>query len=653
MLALSSTGVFAQTDLHIDDPSERDRVKQDVEKFLRESNPRPAPGTTQRAQAQDTLLLPADVQGGAFTVAILFDGSLNIGGADVTEEELARKADIAFLMDPEKRVVIAADKDVTHARVIQVIELLKNHGAHKFALAVGAAPLENIDAGPVGDPNFDAGQPEPEDAGSTEPPDAGPSDVAPYVEPPKEDFHRIVEINGYIDLRGTFTRSKPHALIPTDTQPEVGLLGELNGQLKVTYSPKRFVYADVSLLPQAGWIYRGEDKAGNEVSVASASNPSTQPISSINELYVLHEFFPELNVLVGKKRVVWGSGQAFNPTDLLNLRKDPTDPTFLRTGVWMARVEVPLEKLTFTALFSPSVLESAQGIPYQFVSYPSWDKKDDQLHYMAALRAYALIGDADVNVMAFYGNKYNDDFTNHLRVGGSFSRYFFKDYELHTEFIVGSGSARSYVNGACVTSVMAAFTCAANKTSPLGATRLDDPTLNARILIGTRRQFDDDSFLSVEYLYQSDGFTKQQFQDYVNAADLLHQARAAGIPLGGIPGASNFGQPATAGDGVPQRFSFDPLRQHYAFITFNKPRIKDDFTAQLVTIADLSDLSTIWNPSLSWSATEWLTITALGFIPAPGPDGLAAKRVSNGKYVSEYTLLPLDYRFFLELRLFY
>jgi hypothetical protein len=584
----------------------------------------------------------------SFTVAIRADGVALIGDQDVTDEELAHRADVFFLQSPDGRAVIAADKDVTHSRVVQIIDLLKNHGAHKFALAVASAPSEDIDAGPIGNPEpADAGQPEPE------PPDAGVSDVTPYVEPPHEDFHRVVEINGYVDLRGTFTRSKPLGLIPTDTQPEVSLLGEINGQIKVTYSPKRFVYGDVSLLPQTGWIYRGVDKGGNEVAVDSTNNTSVQPITSINELYVLHEFFPELNVLVGKKRVVWGSGQAFNPADLLNIRKDPTDPTFLRTGVWMARVEVPLEKITFSAIFSPSVTESAQGIPYQLLSYPSWDQKDDQLHYMTALRAYALIGDADVNVMAFYGNKYNDDFTNHLRIGGSFSRYFFKDYELHTEFIVGSGSSRSYVNPACVSSVMSAFLCAANKTSPISESKLNDPTLNAKILVGTRRQFDDDSFISVEYLYQSDGYTKQQFQDYVNAADLLQQARAAGIPLGGIPGASTFGQPATAGDGVPQRFSFDPLRQHYAFITFNKPRIKDDFTAQLVTIADLSDLSTIWNPSLAWSATEWLTVTALGFIPAPGPDSLAARRSSNGKYVSEYTLLPLDYRFFLEVRLFY
>jgi biopolymer transport protein ExbD len=635
VLAISSTVAFAQTnDERITDPAERDRIKQQVQQFLREAQaPKPA--------------APADAPARSLTLAIRADGTMVLDSVEVDLTQLANRADIIFLTEPDRRVIIAADKDVPNERVVQVIELLKNHGAHLFALAVASGAPEDLDAGPIGNPELDAGTP-PVD----EPPDAGPSDVAPYVEPPREDFHRIVEINGYLNLRGTFTRSKPHGVLPSDTQPELGALGELNGQLKVTYSPKRFVYADVSLLPQAGWLYRGEDKTGKEVSVDSTNNVLTQPLTSINELYVLHEVLPELNLLVGKKRVVWGSGQAFNPADLLNVRKDPTDPTFLRTGVWMARVEVPLEKLAFSAVFSPSVLESAQGIPYQFLSYPSWDKKDDQLHYLAAFRAYALIGDADVNVMAFYTNKYNDDFTNHLRIGGSFSRYFFKDYELHTEFVVGSGSARSYVNGACVGSVMAAIACAGNKQSFISETKLNDPTLNARILVGSRRQFDDDSFLSVEYLYQSDGYTPQQFQDYVNAADGLKQARALGVPLGAIPGASSFGQ-AVGSDGVPARFSFDPLRQHYLFLTFNKPRIKDDFTAQLVTIADLSDLSTIWNPSISWSATEWLTVSALGFIPAPGPDSLAAKRASNGKYVSEYTLLPLDYRFFLEVRLFY
>ena len=481
-------------------------------------------------------------------------------------------------------------------------------------------------------------------------------DAGAQPEEPKPSWtgklHKVVEANGYLNLRGGFTRSRVDGLAPTDSQPQWAGLAELNAQVKVSYLPKSFAYFDVSLIGQLGWDYRGLDAAGKEQGVAATNNAAIQPVVSLNEVYLLHEFVPALNVLVGKKRVVWGAGQAVNPADLLNLRKDPTDPTFTRTGAWMIRAEVPLETLTFTALFAPGVTEQLSGIPYQFLTYPEWNAQDTQTHFLAALRAYALVADADVNLMLYLSNRYNDAFENKVRFAGSFSRYFFKDYELHTEFLIQTGSARDFVAGPCVSSVTAAVAGGAAHTSFIGKTRLDDGVFYPKVLVGTRRQFDDDSFVSLEYLYQADGYSPAQFQDYVNAADLLTQARAAGIPLGAIPGASTFGQTTTA-DGVPQRFSFDPLRQHYLFITANKPRIKDDFTAQLVVIADLSDLSTVWSPSLAWSATDWLTLTALGFIPAPGPDSLAARRASNGKHVSEYTLIPLDYRVYVEARLFY
>jgi hypothetical protein len=82
---------------------------------------------------------------------------------------------------------------------------------------------------------------------------------------------------------------------------------------------------------------------------------------------VFHDFVPQLNVVLGKKRIVWGAGLAFNPTDLLNPRRDPTDPTFQRAGAWVAQLEAPFETMTFSLLFAPTVLESMSGIPAAFM----------------------------------------------------------------------------------------------------------------------------------------------------------------------------------------------------------------------------------------------------------------------------------------------
>lgn len=160
-----------------------------------------------------------------------------------------------------------------------------------------------------------------------------------------------------------------------------------------------------------GGFYRGVDGEGREVALADKTSPQVQPIININELFISHEFIPELNVLIGKKRIVWGPGiSAFNPTDLLNPRRDPTDPTFQRSGAWLAQVEAPLSFATFSVVFAPTVLKQTASIPTNVLGYPAWDQKDTQLHYQLAARAYALILDTDINVMFFFGHKSVDDF---------------------------------------------------------------------------------------------------------------------------------------------------------------------------------------------------------------------------------------------------
>ncbi|HNI60043.1 MAG TPA: hypothetical protein PKW11_08870, partial [Pseudomonadota bacterium] len=154
-------------------------------------------------------------------------------------------------------------------------------------------------------------------------------------------------------------------------------------------------------------------------------------------------------------------------------------------------------------------------------------------------------------------------------------------------------------------------------------------------------QFRDESTLSLEYYYQGDGYSALEFEDYLR---LLARAQAAGIttisqPTGGTTGA------------VPQRFTFDPLRRHYLFLSYNKPKIRDDFSIGATLIAGLSDLSGTISPTVSWNAQEWLTLSLFGFIPIRGiPVGTV--NINDVSY-SEYSLLPMDFRFLFEARAFY
>lgn len=450
-----------------------------------------------------------------------------------------------------------------------------------------------------------------------------------------------VEANGYLESRLQGTVPRTDGLLSSEDVPALQAILEGNVQLKQPFGEQSFLLADLSLFAQAAGRYRGE---GGEV-IPAHDVPATRPQAVLFELYVSHEVVPALSLLAGKKRVVWGSGLAYNPTDLLNPPKDPTDPLNQRAGAWMARVEVPLESSTFTLLASPMVTAEASGIPRAFVTYPEWDRKDDEAHFLLAARAYALVADSDLNLMAFYGNRYPDDFSDKLRFGASFSRYFFTDYELHVEALLQQGSPRSYPVHGCVEDLAAVARCAAGRRPPASQSRIDDGTVLPRILTGARTMFPDETSLSLEYLFQADGLTPAQLQDQVALLGTLREARRAG--LGG------FSPDGGEVDPTLQKFSFVPLGRHYLFLSLQKPRIRDDFTLQLVLIESLADLSGLASPSVSWSATEWATLTLSAFLPFRGPASLAATEPGSGDPVSEYTLLPFEYRGLLSARLFY
>lgn len=207
------------------------------------------------------------------------------------------------------------------------------------------------------------------------------------------------EVTGYVESRTQYSRSRVHGLLPTDALPEVQQLLDLNVQPRHEYRPGGFVAADLSLFLQGAWRYRGLNAEGQEVGVPVREASAARPFVSLSELYLSHEVFPALHLLAGKKRILWGTGWAYNPTDLLNPPKDPTDPSSQRVGAYMLRVEVPLEKYTFSLVASPAVLEQESGLPRALLVYPAWNARDHEAHYLIAARAYALVANADLNLI--------------------------------------------------------------------------------------------------------------------------------------------------------------------------------------------------------------------------------------------------------------
>jgi hypothetical protein len=468
---------------------------------------------------------------------------------------------------------------------------------------------------------------------------AGAASTEPSTRAAVADGRAFAEVNGYVDERLSASLVDPFGPLSTRDVPTFLELAEANLQVRVDLGSKRFfAYADVSLFYQAGWLFFDASAQGARVGVPQHDVPALWPFVVPSELYLSLSPAPWLNVLVGKKRITWGSGFAFNPMDLINPPKDPTDPNAQRAGSWLVRVEAPLERLTFSVLFAPQALSTQQGIPTALLTYPAFppaqglDTRDASPHYLLAARLYWLWADADWNLVYDFSNKYQNDFTNKSQLGLSFSRYFFTDYEVHLEALLSQGSARSFPSHACATGATRCDAAAA-----FAATLLGSRAFLPRVLVGARRQFADESLVSLEYYFQGDGYSGPQFAD---AIALLSSARSQALSLG-----------QTDASALPQRFSFDPLRRHYLIASYSRPRIFDDWTAGAVLIAGLEDLSGVVAPSVTWSAKAWLALSLYGFIPVRGL-GVGEAKV-GGRSFSEYALAPFDFRMMLEVRAFY
>jgi len=70
------------------------------------------------------------------TVTILKGGGLRWNDADATEEQLAERIRGAVATRADLSLVVSADKDVPHGRVVHVLDLAKLAGVQRFAINV-------------------------------------------------------------------------------------------------------------------------------------------------------------------------------------------------------------------------------------------------------------------------------------------------------------------------------------------------------------------------------------------------------------------------------------------------------------------------------------------------------------------------------------
>src|SRR5688572_19922916 len=69
------------------------------------------------------------------TVAITSDGKMVVDGKEISADTLRASFEEAHKRDPETQVVVQADEQTHHGRVVAVMELAKSAGLRKLAIA--------------------------------------------------------------------------------------------------------------------------------------------------------------------------------------------------------------------------------------------------------------------------------------------------------------------------------------------------------------------------------------------------------------------------------------------------------------------------------------------------------------------------------------
>ncbi len=90
--------------------------------------------------------LPKAAQGSTPTpttlaVTLTKDGQMYLNGQPVTPEQLRTSVKAALVKDPKTQAIIAGDKDVSHGRVVWVLDVIKSLGVISFAIQIDPTGL--------------------------------------------------------------------------------------------------------------------------------------------------------------------------------------------------------------------------------------------------------------------------------------------------------------------------------------------------------------------------------------------------------------------------------------------------------------------------------------------------------------------------------
>jgi hypothetical protein len=386
---------------------------------------------------------------------------------------------------------------------------------------------------------------------------------------------------------------------------------------------------DTDVYTQREWRLQNRNVLTSEVQTArnGFANVQSQTRLGLNEFFLLFEPTPACQMSVGKKRLMWGTGFASNPTDVLNPSKNLLDPTTEKRGAWLTSFDHLGDASTQSIFFAPGIVENHNTIPTKIYSFKlDSERSEEEEHYLFGLRSYHLIGEADLNLMVFNSHRYKDDINHQVKFGVSWSQ-----------------SLVSLSDGLTGFGEMLAYRGTARPDSSF-ASRRTSRSVFFRVLAGMRYDFSNESALIVEFYSQSDGDSRL---DFANRVSNLLKMRSA---LTQVPHSSSKPLSQQTNGSLKSVSSLN--MQKYLLLNYQRYKISDDLLLSLSIVQNLHDASGYTGPTLAWSPNEsmLLTLNAQSEFRFYSDAGIS---VPGFKNVREIDLNPFKFRVGVELKSFF
>jgi hypothetical protein len=315
--------------------------------------------------------------------------------------------------------------------------------------------------------------------------------------------------------------------------------------------------------------------------VERTSGADARTSLTLRQAYVQRDWGSAVSLRLGKQRVGWGSGFAWNPTSRLEPPKNPLNTGLEQAGSLGARAQWVPTSWADVILVAVRVGEGGGDLPFEVAS-PS--------RTGAGLRARFLLADTDVAVVGSGGDGLRPlaglDLARDL---GPFSA--------HVESALYRGSE-------------------------IAPARPDRTFFRAAVgLLRTRNT----ATVSLEYFFNGEGYDDRELAVFLGGLETLH-ARSQDPRLG--EGARDAALRAYLAAAAVPFVGGLGLRRHYLQASWTRSEIAGRWTLIARALLGLSDGGSAWTPGVSFAPSGRVTLHL---------DGV----VLLGPSDSEYALVPV------------